>query len=1819
MRKRIISIFLIICMVVGLTPISVVAEEGTPSQTSESFTTQNEDYETATPSEAGEEPEAENEEPQETQETQETVAEPEELLEPEDLTQPAALPLELDAATPAQALTADLEPEIELVAAPVFTFNAADEGYGTRAPYQVRIKNIGTASTGGLDIELSGNDPDSYTLSKTSISNIGVNGEDYFNISPQTGLREGIYTATVTVSGSDVISKSFDVSFTVTPAGIKFPVIIRTYIDNNPYNVEEEVELRSLHASVEVPKTGDGLYETTAANGTYSIYINGMDTNQIFEVSNGTRYIFIDYYTVNFSASDSGTATGSSVTATAGGNIITNGAKVMKGTLVTITASGAGAASYTYAWSGDGTSGQTTESLTINYLSGPINAVCGVTGIGTMPTDPDYKIGENRYLWTGSDQSIVLSGSSEILTILKAPSANIKIEVHSEDLSSVTIEGNNITCKDTYIEVHNDIILNLEDVDITAPDKPGMKNNGLLLDKNDKEADQMVINVSGTCNISGSGNGSAIRSVQDQDLLITGGGTLNVFGGSPTDNSYEGGSGINMETYTYDGNHGAKLTIDGDITVNARGGKHVNSNGGDGIKVGFGNIFIGDAEVNAYGGETSAPYSGSGGTAILASFSSVDHSKGGNITIEEGSVTAVGGNSYNSYGGRGLDAFNELDIRGGSVIATGGDSQNSAGGVAVYAYEQDLNISGETVTATGGNSQNSTGGTAISAYKKELNITGGTVTATGGDSKNSVGGTAVYAYEKDLNITGGIVTATGGNGKSNSSLGLYNYLGDINLTGGTMTITGGNGEINGSHAVYTHCGSINIGSGVDVTAVGGNGTTGVGGVGLRAYGGTDGSGSNPGTVRIAEDAGDIYVRGGQGASAPRESVMGREIYISTGNIGLVSMESGAARTIMNTAGGDNVYRMKATADPAGEVAISSNVNGSLGSYTYRAVTKADGVAYMWLPGGLQTVSSSGYENKTADLPGNDSSMKEVTLTKSSSLTVPGAPQNVTAAAGDGKAVVSFAPPTNTGGSLSLSYKVTVNPGGANFYGSSSPITVTGLTNGVSYTFTVTAANGAGEGPASAASAPVIPKAAVSGTYTVSGRVEEENGNPVSGAYLVLKKGSRQIGTASTDTSGNFTITGIPSGTYNLIVTKANKVVTVLVVVDNDNYVFSEAIRLPSGITNSIVEVQSGAPDIVVGNLEDQFTQEDKDFAQISGNKVEIKLVADLKYKEEIKDDANKISNAAGGNTIGLYLDLSAFKTRTENSIPGTPKRLSTLPDIIEIVFPLPENLQGKTGLKVHRVHDGIAQTLKDGTPDENGEYFVAGTDTITIYTKSFSTYAISYTESSTGGGTGSSGSSETGKIVCSRWPGQPVMGREEINAIQSDNGDAYATITEKAVLDAATRAWEEAKTKGKTANGIGVSLSVKDLVDQKIVGFVIPQYILKILTEKYIRQFELKSGMISLNLDLEALRNLRVQSTGDITITMAPETRRSGNAQTIISNRPVYRVTAGYNKDGNKMEIKSIGNGSAIYSIPYTNDKEETGYLYAVSVDEQGNAARITNSAYDANSKSVIFASNQFQAGGVGYTPGNNFADISAHWAKEAMEYAAGRGLITGTSDTEFSPDDHITRGMLAAALGRLANVDTGLYQTNSFTDVMSDSNVAPYADWANKNGILVAAVNRQFSPDQPVNREEMALILQNYTKAVMSCPLSITRDAIDYDDNGSIESAYKKAVTAMQQAGVIMGEKNNNFNPRNNVTRAQASIMLQRLAKLTIDPAGAQGWTRNDGGQYMYYKDGKVFTGWYDEGTNGKRYYFYADGILAVSTRVDGYEIDENGVMKTV
>jgi uncharacterized protein (TIGR02145 family) len=70
--------------------------------------------------------------------------------------------------------------------------------------------------------------------------------------------------------------------------------------------------------------------------------------------------------------------------------------------------------------------------------------------------------------------------------------------------------------------------------------------------------------------------------------------------------------------------------------------------------------------------------------------------------------------------------------------------------------------------------------------------------------------------------------------------------------------------------------------------------------------------------------------------------------------------------------------------------------------------------------------------------------------------------------------VAFVPPASNGGSVITNYTVTSNPEGRTATGPSSPLTVTGLTNGISYTFTVVATNAVGNSVASTASSAVIP-------------------------------------------------------------------------------------------------------------------------------------------------------------------------------------------------------------------------------------------------------------------------------------------------------------------------------------------------------------------------------------------------------------------------------------------------------------------------------------------------------------------------------------------------------------------------------------------------------------------------------------------------------------------------------------------------------------------------------------------------------------------------
>lgn len=241
----------------------------------------------------------------------------------------------------------------------------------------------------------------------------------------------------------------------------------------------------------------------------------------------------------------------------------------------------------------------------------------------------------------------------------------------------------------------------------------------------------------------------------------------------------------------------------------------------------------------------------------------------------------------------------------------------------------------------------------------------------------------------------------------------------------------------------------------------------------------------------------------------------------------------AVTQIVNTAGGmASPQNLKADGGDR-QIALSwNNVTGAVYYHVYMstATGQYDGVPIAtvtnstYVVPGLSNGKAYYFTVKAEGMAGLSAASNEAAGTPA---IVPLAPTNVTAIAGDGLAVVSFASPDDDGGSAITGYEVTASPGMLTAAGTRSPITVAGLSNGVSYTFTVKAINGAGTGAASEPSNSVVPSAAEqtndSGSDSPSPSLASSAPSgpsapsPASGAALLVNGKAEQAGTTTAST------------------------------------------------------------------------------------------------------------------------------------------------------------------------------------------------------------------------------------------------------------------------------------------------------------------------------------------------------------------------------------------------------------------------------------------------------------------------------------------------------------------------------------------------------------------------------------------------------------------------------------------------------------------------------------------------------------------------------
>ena len=174
------------------------------------------------------------------------------------------------------------------------------------------------------------------------------------------------------------------------------------------------------------------------------------------------------------------------------------------------------------------------------------------------------------------------------------------------------------------------------------------------------------------------------------------------------------------------------------------------------------------------------------------------------------------------------------------------------------------------------------------------------------------------------------------------------------------------------------------------------------------------------------------------------------------------------------------------------------------------------------------------------------------------------------------------------------------------------------------------------------------------------------------------------------------------------------------------------------------------------------------------------------------------------------------------------------------------------------------------------------------------------------------------------------------------------------------------------------------------------------------------------------------------------------------------------------------------------------------------------------------------------------FSDVNDDdWFFDVVRYVYEQGLMTGTSDREFSPNLTTTRGMIVSILNRLEDGPTA--EAAGFTDVADGDWYAEAVNWAAREGIVAGYEDNTFRPNDPITREQLAAMLMNYA-AWKGEDVSARADLSGYNDAASVSSWAAETVQWAVADGLISGMPGNLLEPQGSATRAQVAAILQRF-----------------------------------------------------------------------
>ena len=181
------------------------------------------------------------------------------------------------------------------------------------------------------------------------------------------------------------------------------------------------------------------------------------------------------------------------------------------------------------------------------------------------------------------------------------------------------------------------------------------------------------------------------------------------------------------------------------------------------------------------------------------------------------------------------------------------------------------------------------------------------------------------------------------------------------------------------------------------------------------------------------------------------------------------------------------------------------------------------------------------------------------------------------------------------------------------------------------------------------------------------------------------------------------------------------------------------------------------------------------------------------------------------------------------------------------------------------------------------------------------------------------------------------------------------------------------------------------------------------------------------------------------------------------------------------------------------------------------------------------------------------FTDVTKNWAYPGIQYCVTHGIMGGMGDGTFAPTGTTTRAQIVQILYNLEGTPA-VSGTTPFTDLTANW-YKPAILWAYQNNVVAGTSPTTFDPDQPVTREQIAVILTQYMFHVLKMERTWTpADLSTFPDGANVSSWAKEAMQDAVALGLINGTKAPDglvyLDPQGSAARQQVATILMNFCQ---------------------------------------------------------------------